>query len=81
MRRREFITGIAGAATVWPLVARAQQTAMPVIGFLNTGSTKTEIFPELMPAFRRGLAERGFVEGTKAVPGLFESVGFPAGSE
>ena len=64
MRRREFITGIAGAATVWPLVARAQQTAMPVIGFLNTGSTKTEIFPELMPAFRRGLAERGFVEGT-----------------
>jgi putative tryptophan/tyrosine transport system substrate-binding protein len=59
MRRRDFIKGIAGAAAAWPLAARAQQTAMPVIGFVGTSTANV---PPLI-GFRRGLAEAGFVEG------------------
>src|SRR5712672_3927616 len=61
MLRRDFITLLGGAATTWPLVARAQQPGIPVVGFLGTRASGDD--PQLLTALRRGLKEVGYVEG------------------
>jgi putative ABC transport system substrate-binding protein len=61
MRRREFITLVGGGAIAWPLVARAQQSAMPAVGLLRT--TPATPFAHLVAALRQGLNDEGLVEG------------------
>ena len=61
MRRREFIAFVGSAAATWPLMARAQQPAMPVVGFLRSSTLADAT--NLTAAFRQGLKETGYVEG------------------
>src|SRR5262245_37015682 len=63
IERRKFLATLGGAAT-WPLAARAQQPAMPVVGFLDSRSP--EALSDRLRGFRRGLAEAGYVEGDNA---------------
>ena len=64
IRRREFIAGL-GSAAAWPVVARAQQPAVPVIGFVSVGSADASA--EWVAAFRKGLGETGYVEGQNVI--------------
>jgi putative ABC transport system substrate-binding protein len=61
MRRRDFITLLGGGAVAWPLAARSQKPAAPVVGYLYPGSSETSA--QFVAAFRKGLNETGFVEG------------------
>jgi putative ABC transport system substrate-binding protein len=65
MRRRDFIMLAGGVALTWPIAARAQQSAMPVVGFLHDGSFEPRV--HLVAAFRQGLSDAGFVDGRNVV--------------
>jgi putative tryptophan/tyrosine transport system substrate-binding protein len=64
MKRREFITGLGGAAA-WPVLGRAQQAALPVVGFIDGGSVDSSAV--WVATFRKALGETGYIEGQKCM--------------
>ena len=76
MTRREFITLLGGTAAVWPLAARAQQQAVPVIGYLDVASPEPNAF--FLAALRKGLTEIGYVVGQNIAFELIVTGGIPA---
>jgi hypothetical protein len=70
MHRREFISLLGGVAVMWPLAARAQQPAMPVVGFLR--NTIAAPFAHLVAELGKGLSEEGFVEGRNVIIELLD---------
>jgi putative ABC transport system substrate-binding protein len=72
MKRREFITLLGGAAT-WPLAARAQQSVVPVVGYLSVGAPPAH----LLAVFKQTLAQAGFVEGRNVAMETLASVNIP----
>jgi putative ABC transport system substrate-binding protein len=75
MRRRDFITLIGCAAAAWPLAARAQQSGMPVVGFVH--SQLADTYGDRLRAFRQGLADTGYVEGRNAAVEYHSAEGQP----
>ena len=63
MRRREFLGALGGAAGLWPISARAQRSALPVVGLLRSSSSNEE--PYVIASLSKGLSEAGFVVGSK----------------
>src|ERR1700747_486429 len=77
LRRRDFISALGGAAAWWPLAARAQQPAMPVVGVLRSGGGVPTDFARVT-RFRQGLKQTGFVEGENvAIKDLYETDRLP----
>jgi ABC-type uncharacterized transport system substrate-binding protein len=76
MRRRDFVTVLGGASLAWPLAARAQRPAMPIVGILNHNNTP-EAFAPYLAAFRRGLAESGYEEGRNVAITIRYALGQP----